>query len=153
MDLELEWLAGSHRTGAAVATGVFDLLHRGHVDFLRALAATGFPVLVGLESDERVRARKGAGRPLAPIDDRAAVLAELRSVSGVFAISGPAEINGADAYARLLSALAPAALGFTDGDPHRVAKVRGAEQLGAQVVEVPLLPGRSTSHLVARLRS
>ncbi|MBE9375323.1 adenylyltransferase/cytidyltransferase family protein [Saccharopolyspora sp. HNM0983] len=153
MDLELGWLAGPRTAGAVVTTGVFDLLHRGHVDFLRGLAGTGRPVLVGVESDERVRAGKGPGRPINPVADRAAVLAELRSVAAVFAISGPARISGAEDYARLLAPLAPAVLGFTEGDPHRAAKIRGADLLGAEVVELRLLPERSTSHLLARLRA
>jgi D-glycero-beta-D-manno-heptose 1-phosphate adenylyltransferase len=64
-----------------VATnGCFDLLHAGHVRYLAAAKAEGDLLLVGLNSDESVRALKGPSRPLNSEQDRAVVLAALESV-------------------------------------------------------------------------
>ena len=55
--LTLDWV--SRPTSAerpAVVTGAFDILHVGHVRYLKSVRARGFPLLVGVESDERVRA-------------------------------------------------------------------------------------------------
>ncbi|WP_026120151.1 adenylyltransferase/cytidyltransferase family protein [Nocardiopsis potens] len=135
----------------AVVTGVFDVLHVGHLRFLSAIRERGLPLVVGVEDDRRVSAWKGPDRPVNPDTERAEMLAALRCVDGVFIVSGPPEVNGADAYAELLRPLRPAALAYTAGDPYAEAKERGAAALGAQAWELPLTRGRSTTATLGQL--
>ncbi len=67
--------------------GVFDLVHAGHVAYLAWARSQGNALLVGVNSDASVRALKGPERPLVGFDDRAAVIAGLRSVDGIVAFS------------------------------------------------------------------
>lgn len=150
--LAFRWYEGPPAGGrVAVVTGAFDVLHVGHVRFLAAVRERGFPLVVGVENDARVRGWKGAGRPVHPETDRAEMLASLRCVDGVLVISGPASTVGWDAYAALLAPLDPAALAYTEGDPHSAAKRRGAEALGARAWELPFTAGHSTSATLGRL--
>lgn len=135
----------------AVVTGVFDVLHVGHVRFLRSIAERGLPLVVGIESDERVRAWKGPGRPVNPDAERAETIAALSCVTGSFIIEGPPSVADWAAYADLLRPLAPAALAFTAGDRYTQAKIRGADALDAQAWELPFTPGRSTTAALGRL--
>ncbi|MBB6170842.1 cytidyltransferase-like protein [Nocardiopsis mwathae] len=138
-------------TPPAVVTGVFDVLHVGHVRFLTAIRDRGLPLVVGVEDDARVRAWKGPGRPVNPDTERAEMLSALACVDGVFVISGPPETADWETYADLLRPLAPAALAFTAGDTYTDAKRRGAAALGAEAWELPLTPGRSTTAALGRL--
>jgi D-beta-D-heptose 7-phosphate kinase/D-beta-D-heptose 1-phosphate adenosyltransferase len=63
--------------------GCFDLLHRGHVQYLREARALGDVLIVGLNSDASVARLKGSNRPILKIDDRVAVLTALRTVDHV----------------------------------------------------------------------
>ncbi|GAA1099731.1 adenylyltransferase/cytidyltransferase family protein [Nocardiopsis metallicus] len=134
-----------------VVTGVFDVLHVGHVRFLRSIAERGLPLVVGIESDERVRAWKGPGRPVNPAEERAETIAALSCVAGSFVIEGPPTVADWAAYAELLRPLVPAALAFTVGDRYTQAKIRGADALGAQAWELPFTAGRSTTAALGRL--
>lgn len=66
-----------------LTNGCFDLLHVGHVRYLHAAKQLGGRLVVGLNSDESVRALKGAGRPLMPAEERAEILAALADVDAV----------------------------------------------------------------------
>jgi rfaE bifunctional protein nucleotidyltransferase chain/domain len=66
-----------------LANGCFDLLHVGHVRYLRAARALGDVLFVGLNADAAVRRLKGPGRPLLPAAERAELLAALRDVDHV----------------------------------------------------------------------
>jgi rfaE bifunctional protein nucleotidyltransferase chain/domain len=66
-----------------LANGCFDLLHVGHVRYLRAARALGDVLLVGLNSDAAVRRLKGPGRPLMPVAERAELVAALADVDAV----------------------------------------------------------------------
>lgn len=134
-----------------VVTGAFDVLHVGHVRFLRSLSERGLPLVVGIESDERVRAWKGPERPVNPADERAETITALSCVTGSFVIEGPPSVADWAAYADLLRPLAPAALAFTAGDRYTQAKIRGADALGAQAWELPFTAGRSTTAALGRL--
>ncbi len=87
--LELEaavaWRAGqrTRKRSVVFTNGVFDIIHAGHVAYLEWARAQGDALIVGLNTDESVRALKGPERPLVPFADRAAVLAGLRSVDAV----------------------------------------------------------------------
>jgi D-glycero-beta-D-manno-heptose 1-phosphate adenylyltransferase len=72
--------AGSRIT---LTNGCFDLLHVGHVRYLRAARALGGKVVVAVNSDASVRALKGEGRPLMPAEERAEILAALADVDAV----------------------------------------------------------------------
>ena len=82
-----EW----RRAGDSVtlANGGFDLLHVGHVRYLRAAKQLGGRLVVAVNSDASVRALKGEGRPLIPADERAEILAALADVDAVVIFSEP----------------------------------------------------------------
>jgi D-glycero-beta-D-manno-heptose 1-phosphate adenylyltransferase len=148
--LTLSWFAPPPAALAppVVATGVFDLLHVGHVRFLRFARAAGAALVVGVESDARVRARKGSQRPLVPVEERAELVAALEVVDAVFTIDGAVERRRPADYAELLAPLRPTALALTAGDPAEAGKREAARLLGADVVIAPLVRGRSTTRLV-----
>jgi D-glycero-beta-D-manno-heptose 1-phosphate adenylyltransferase len=149
--LSLEWFARPSGTApAVVCTGVFDLLHIGHVRFLAGARAAGDGLVVGVENDARVGARKGNGRPLVPSAERAEVLSALAVVDGVFVIGGPPALFTADAYAELLAPLGPATLAFTAGDPAEPGKRAAARMVDAEVIVLPRVESRSTTDLVER---
>ena len=149
--LELEWIAVPACTGrCVVCTGVFDVLHVGHIRFLSAAAAVGEPLCVGVESDARVRHRKGSARPLVAAVERAELVAAIKGVGGVFVVHGPDTVWDAESYAGMLARLTPAALALTAGDPAEAGKRRAAELLGAEVIVLPRVESRSTSRLVDR---
>jgi rfaE bifunctional protein nucleotidyltransferase chain/domain len=72
-----------------LANGGFDLLHVGHVRYLRAAKQLGGRLVVAVNSDASVRALKGEGRPLIPADERAEILAALADVDAVVIFSEP----------------------------------------------------------------
>ena len=75
---------GPPRDGTVVFTnGCFELLHRGHVEYLAQAKAVGDVLVVGLNSEASVQRLRGAGRPLVAEADRAAVLVALKSVDAV----------------------------------------------------------------------
>lgn len=82
-----EW----RRAGEAVilANGCFDLLHVGHVRYLRGAKALGGRLVVAVNSDDSVRRLKGAGRPLMPAVERAEIVAALADVDAVVVFSEP----------------------------------------------------------------
>jgi rfaE bifunctional protein nucleotidyltransferase chain/domain len=82
-----EWRRAGERI--TLANGCFDLLHVGHVRYLRAAKALGGRLVVAINSDESVRALKGAGRPLMPAEERAEILAALAGVDAVVIFSEP----------------------------------------------------------------
>ena len=66
-----------------LANGNFDLLHVGHVRYLRGAKALGGTLVVAINSDESVRALKGDGRPVTPAEERAEIVAALADVDAV----------------------------------------------------------------------
>ena len=78
-------VAAWKRAGEAItlANGCFDLLHVGHVRYLRAAKELGGRLIVAINSDESVRALKGEGRPLMPAEERAEILSALAGVDAV----------------------------------------------------------------------
>jgi len=85
LDAASEWRERERAAGRTVVftNGVFDLLHAGHVAYLAWARAQGDSLIVGMNVDASVRALKGPERPLVCFEDRAAVVAALRSVDAV----------------------------------------------------------------------
>lgn len=80
-----EWRRAGERI--TLANGNFDLLHVGHVRYLRGAKALGGRVVVAINSDESVRALKGEGRPVMPENERAEIVAALADVDAVVIFS------------------------------------------------------------------
>ncbi len=76
-----EWRRAGERI--VLANGAFDLLHVGHVRYLRGAKALGGKLVVAMNSDESVRALKGEGRPVMPESERAEIVAALADVDAV----------------------------------------------------------------------
>ena len=137
----------ARRSGRRVVftNGVFDLLHRGHVEYLQKARELGDLLVIGLNSDTSVHAIKGPKRPLVPQEDRAAVLAALECVDQVVLFEE-------ETPARLIEALLPDVL--VKGADYTVEQIAGAEAVrrnGGRVATIELTPGRSTSGLIRRI--
>ena len=126
---------------------MFDVLHAGHVALLEAARAAGAALVVGVNTDASVRRLgKGADRPLVGEVDRARVLAALACVDCVV-------LFDEDTPLELIRALRPDVL--VKGADYARDQIVGAadvEGWGGRVVRVPLVPGKSTTDLVRRLR-
>lgn len=136
------------RPGRVVFTnGVFDILHRGHVEYLYAARCLGDALVLGLNDDASVRRLKGPDRPLNGQDDRAFVLAGLACIDAVTLFSE-------DTPHALISALLPDVL--VKGGDYRADEVVGraeVEAAGGRLVLIPFVHGRSTTGLVEKIRS
>lgn len=136
---------GKPRTRTLVFTnGCFDILHRGHVDYLTYARSLGDQLIIGLNSDASVRRLKGEGRPVNGEEDRAVVLAALEAVDGV-------TLFEEDTPLELIQALKPDVL--VKGGDYRIDQVVGAREviaMGGQVILAPLVPGRSTTAILER---
>ncbi len=137
---------GRPREGRVVFTnGCFDLLHRGHVEYLDRARRLGDALVVGLNTDESVRRLKGRGRPYVPQADRAVVLAGLASVDAV-------TLFGEDTPRELIAALLPDLL--VKGGDYRAEDVVGREEVeraGGEVRILPFVAGHSTTGLAERI--
>jgi rfaE bifunctional protein nucleotidyltransferase chain/domain len=136
------------RGGRVVATGgCFDLLHPGHVSLLRYARQLGDALVVCLNSDDSVRRAKGEGRPVVSHTDRAHILLELESVDAVAIFD---EATPTAILDRLRPAVWVKGSDYTEQDLPEAATVR---QHGGEVHFAPVLPGYSTTRLVAAARS
>ena len=125
--------------------GCFDILHRGHVDYLAKARALGDILIVGLNDDASVKRLKGQQRPVVGQDDRAEVLAALKSVDYVCLFSE-------DTPYELIKAVVPDVL--VKGADWAVEKVVGkdvVEAAGGTVQTIEFLPNRSTTNIIARI--
>jgi D-beta-D-heptose 7-phosphate kinase/D-beta-D-heptose 1-phosphate adenosyltransferase len=142
------WRHDLQRAGRRLVftNGCFDLLHRGHVEYLAAARELGDALVVGVNDDDSVRRLKGPARPLVAADDRAHVLAALAAVDRVV-------IFAEDTPAALIAALVPDVL-VKGGDytPDTVVGRATVEAAGGRVVLIPFRPGYSTTGTIARLR-
>lgn len=131
-----------------VTNGVFDLLHPGHVRYLRAARELGDALAVGLNGDDSVRQLKGPSRPLNNENDRAEVLAALESVDFIAIFP---EMRAT----RFLETVRPA-IYVKGGDyqPETLhAEERAAlEKIGAEILIIPFEQNYSTSQLIERIR-
>jgi rfaE bifunctional protein nucleotidyltransferase chain/domain len=132
-----------------VTNGCFDLLHRGHVEYLGTARSQGDALLILLNADSSIRALKGPLRPIVAEPDRAVTLAALEAVDAVVVFASQrctGELVGLhpDVYAK--------------GGDYTLDTLDREERsalasVKARIVFIPFLPGYSTSALVARVRA
>jgi rfaE bifunctional protein nucleotidyltransferase chain/domain len=130
----------------AFTNGCFDLLHPGHLALLEAARAEGDVLVVGLNSDASVRGLKGEGRPVFPEAERAETLLALEAVDAVVVYDEATPLE-------TIVALRPDVLvKGADWAEDAIVGRAEVEAAGGRVVRVELVPGRSTTSLVERIR-
>lgn len=123
--------------------GCFDILHRGHIEYLSKARDLGDVLIIGLNTDDSVRRLKGEGRPVQDEMSRALALASLRFVEAVI-------LFDEDTPHDLIDFIRPDVL--VKGGDYSDATIVGADiviENGGQVVTIPLVEGYSTSKVLS----
>lgn len=125
--------------------GCFDILHHGHVEYLRRARMLGDRLIVAVNSDESIRRLKGPARPINPLCDRLEVLAALDCVDYLLSFDE-------DKPDRVIKALRPHVF-VKGGDYTRdtLPEADLVESLGGQVNFIPMVANRSTTRIIARI--
>ncbi len=118
--------------------GCFDVLHRGHVEYLKQSRKLGKKLIVGLNSDESVKRLKGLNRPINNEEDRKAVLLALRFVDEVIIFDDPTPLS-------LIQVLRPDII--TKGGDYKLEQVVGYTFV-KQTVIIPFLDGYSSTRII-----
>jgi rfaE bifunctional protein nucleotidyltransferase chain/domain len=127
--------------------GCFDLLHRGHVEYLAKAASKGDVLVIGLNTDHSVSRLKGPGRPLTDERSRALVLASLQFVSAVV-------LFDEDTPEKLIAAIMPDLL--IKGSDYQPEDIAGSQTViagGGKVETIELVAGYSTTALLEKIRT
>jgi D-beta-D-heptose 7-phosphate kinase/D-beta-D-heptose 1-phosphate adenosyltransferase len=136
----------AERKKIVFTNGVFDLLHPGHLRYLRKARSLGDVLIVGVNSDRSVRANKGADRPITPEHERVEILASLECVDAVV-------VFDEDTPHAIISAIQPDVLvKGADWGPAAIVGRDIVESRGGLVVRVPVEPNHSTTAIVERIR-
>jgi D-beta-D-heptose 7-phosphate kinase/D-beta-D-heptose 1-phosphate adenosyltransferase len=147
---ELVRLLQAHRRHGrriVFTNGCFDLLHRGHVDVLQRAKQLGDVLVVALNTDESVRLLKGAARPVNSLEDRARVLAALGCIDHLTAFDD-------QSAGELIDLLQPEV--YVKGGDYTAEMLPEAphvQRYGGEVRILPYVENRSTTSLIARIRS
>lgn len=137
------WRAAGERI--VFTNGVYDLLHRGHVEYLEEARAFGDRLVVGVNGDESVRRLKGPTRPIVPAAERAELIAALACVDAVALFDD-------DTPLRLIEAVQPDVLvKGADWAADAIVGREVVEARGGRVERVALREGLSTSAIVERI--
>ena len=125
--------------------GCFDILHRGHVEYLADAKLLGSKLVLALNSDRSVLELKGAHRPIQTQDDRAAILDALESIDLVV-------VFDEDTPAKIIQTLLPDVL--VKGSDYSTETIVGADTViknGGDVKVVPFRPGHGTSEILEKI--
>lgn len=126
--------------------GCFDLVHRGHIDYLSKAADLGTVLIIGLNSDESVLRLKGKNRPIIDEYSRALLLASFSFVSAVVIFSEDTPYD-------LINTIKPDVL--VKGADYSIAEIVGHDIVlakGGEVVTIEYLPGFSTSSIEKKIK-
>ena len=144
IEVRLRWK--SSRKKVVFTNGVFDILHRGHVEYLAAAKSLGDELIVGINSDASVRKIKGPRRPVVVESDRAFLVSQLVPVDAVCIFEQETPYD-------LISALIPDFL--VKGADWKVDDVVGkdvVERSGGKVLTLPFVPRHSTTLVIERIK-
>lgn len=117
--------------------GCFDIIHRGHIEYLKQSALLGNKLIVGINSDASVKKLKGKYRPINKQEDRVEVLKAIRYVDGVF-------VFNEDTPYELIKKIKPDII--TKGGDYKQEDVIGRDI--AKVIIIPYVPKYSTTNIV-----
>lgn len=128
--------------------GCFDLLHFGHISFLKQAKTLGDHLVVALESDESAARMKGPSRPIHTQKQREEMLLSLSFVDEVILLP---PLKTDQEYLDLVKKVSPDVIAITQGDPIKEKKEEQAKQVNAQLIEIPKIHTPSTSQLAKLL--
>lgn len=128
--------------------GCFDILHYGHIHFLKKAKALGDYLVVALESDKNITRLKGSGRPIHDQKKRKEILESLKFVDEVIILKE--KMTDPD-YRALVIKIKPRIIAVTKGDPILEKKKSHAEKAGAKVVQISKVEVSSTSKIAKLL--
>lgn len=133
-----------------LVTGCFDILHTEHRKFLQKAKKKGNILLVGMESDKRVRELKGQGRPVNKIKKRTKQLVDTNIPDYVFVL--PEHFSATAEHERLIARIRPDILAVSAHTLHQGKKKEMVERYGGELrVVLPYNPGFSTSRLLSEV--
>lgn len=127
--------------------GCFDILHRGHIDYLARAAGKGDVLIVGLNTDDSVKRIKGDGRPVQDESSRALILAALQFVNAVV-------LFDEDTPENLIKIVQPDIL--VKGSDYKAEEIVGYDVVtakGGKVVTIDFLEGYSTTGILDKIRA
>jgi len=137
----------SRKETIVFTNGCFDVVHRGHIEFLKFCKSHGNVVVLGLNSDRSVKIIKGADRPINNESDRAAVLAAMETVDYITVFDEPDPLE-------LIKKVKPDILvKGKDWEGKGVVGQEFVESYGGRVVLAPLVEGKSTTSVVEKVKS
>jgi D-beta-D-heptose 7-phosphate kinase/D-beta-D-heptose 1-phosphate adenosyltransferase len=144
---EINWRRSRGQT-IVFTNGCFDVIHRGHIEYLRFCKAQGDVLVVGLNSDRSVRALKGPERPINNQYDRAAVLSGLETVDLITIFEDPSVLG-------LVKKVRPDVLikGANWGSKEGVVGYEFVESYGGKVMLAPLVEGKSSTATIERIKA
>lgn len=137
----------SHGEKVVMTNGCFDIIHPGHVTYLKQAKALGNKLIVAVNSDDSVKRLKGDSRPINSLEDRIAVLSGLSSVDYVVSFSE-------DTPQKLISRILPDIL--VKGGDYKVEEIAGHKEVianGGKVVIIPFVEGKSTTRIVNKIQN
>ena len=136
-------------------TGCFDVLHVGHIDFLRFAKTCVDILIVGTDSDEAIRKTKGKLRPIHPQTHRAKVLSELKSVNYVLLMTDTHNHNSIKAenyHSQAVCTVNPTHLIVSKHDSYWKVKKRRADLIGGAFIVYRKPRSTSTTEIVKNLQ-
>jgi len=125
--------------------GCFDIIHRGHIEYLLKAKSFGDILIVGLNSDSSVKKLKGNKRPVIGEADRAFILSNIIAVDGVIIFSEETPIQ-------LISKVLPDIL--VKGGDYLIGNIVGkdiVEKNGGKIITVPFIKGKSTTSILNKI--
>ncbi len=146
---ELYKIVKEHQSRGEVVVmtnGCFDIIHPGHVKYLKQARALGDKLIVAVNSDDSVKRLKGDSRPINTLEDRIAVLNGLASVDYIVSF-------GEDTPQKLISRILPNIL--VKGGDYKVEEIAGHKEVianGGKVVIIPFVEGKSTTNIVNKIQ-
>ena len=142
-------VSASQKKGKKVVftNGCFDILHAGHVTYLEKAKKLGDILVVGVNSDASVKRIKGPKRPVNPEGDRLKVIAGLEAVDYVTLFHEDTPLD-------LIQEIRPNVLvKGADWKKEKIVGGKEVESWGGKVKQVPLVPGRSTTRIIKKMKS
>ncbi len=130
--------------------GCFDILHKGHIKFLKEAKKRGTKLMIFLEEDANVTKLKGKNRPIHKQIERAKILSSIKEVDYIILLSN---MKNNRKYAKLINQIKPSIIAITDNDLYKKEKEKQARNVGAELISVTKrIKGESTTRFIKLIK-